>query len=172
MGVLASSYLASWSAGFVQIAADTDAFQALVKEVTSDLAKNHIIEDDAGEANMSREKRSVNGTELDLLFPWLVVSMGDSKRVERALNTWGWEGDAAMMLAIPFLDGDTATEALRRGRNAASDLAVGMQALVNSGPDRPPFATFDPATPYIAEQTGSKRNNVFVPIAITWRDIP
>ncbi len=172
MGVLASSYLASWSAGFVQIAADTQAFQSLVKEVTSDLAKNHIVEDDAGEANMNRAVRSVMGSELDLRFPWLVVSMGDSRRVERALNTWGWEGDASMMLAIPILDGDTATEAIRRARNAASDLAVGMQDLVNTDSDRPPYSTFDPQTPYIAEQTGSKRNNVFVPIAITWRDIP
>ncbi len=168
MSVSSDSYEAKVSAALVQMLADCATFWALVDVAPSSAsALSYIVEDDGGEQHLA-----VDGNAINIAGSWGVVRLGDTRRVDRAFQTWGYEGDFSVFLLIRAEDNDTPSEAMRRARNIAGQIAAEMQALVGASASRLPYATFDLGDVALTEETGALHDGYMAHIAGTWRDIP
>ncbi len=168
MTVDASSYESSVSAALVTMLADCATFWALVNVAPSSAsARSYIIEDDGGEQHLA-----VDGNAVNVAGSWGVVRLAETRRVDRAFQTWGYEGDASVFLLIRTEDNDTPSEAQRRARNTAGSICSEMQALVGASATRLAHATFNLGDVALTDETGSLHNGYMAHIAVSWRDIP
>lgn len=166
MPVTSTSYEAQVSAALVAMLAGSATFRALVGAADSTAARAFIVEDFGGE-----ELRAVDGSTINTAGSWATVRLLKTRRVERALYTFGHEGDALVAIHCAAVANDTPAEAMRRARNAQGTIAADMTALLGTV-GALLFALFDPDEVILTSATGAEAGVHFCPIAASWRDVP
>ena len=165
MTVTPTSPEALWSDAIVQLVADSTTFQTLTDTDDDTEAKAFILEDDGGE-----DAIAVDGTtELDTdAACWAVVRLGAMRRVERAIATFGWEGDATVAITVRTEEDDTPADCFRRARNVAGE----MMALVGTSATRPQYLVADVGEVFRTAPDSDLKGAMLVVLSITFRDIP
>jgi hypothetical protein len=172
MTVASSSYEAKVSEAIVALLTTSTNFQGMVGAANATLAKNFTIEDDGGDDQDADGKfMSTGGVAIDPALNWAMIRCAAARRVERAWLTWGWEGDATIMLVMHPIGGDTAPETIRRARNYQGLIRVEMENQIG-GATTFGYATFSPEEITVSDEIGANAGAILIPIKLTWRDIP
>lgn len=167
MTLESSSYEAKVSEALVQMLADSETFQDMVEAGSNSSAKSFIIEADGGE-----EALSVNDHAISMEGNFGVVGLGETERVDRAFQTWGYQGEANILLVFRAKNNDTPAEAMRRARNVTGKISDELQALVGASDSRFCYARFGIGEIMLADETGALKGAHLCHIPVFWRDIP
>jgi hypothetical protein len=170
MPLAPTSYDASVSAAAVTMLSVCASFQAWTGTANPTDAVGWIIEDDGGLGSLNYSANNTPLTPAD--GNWAAVRLGESKRVQRAFNTWGHAGDFDITLMEHITAGDKPAEVVRRARNNAGQIASDLQALFGSNAGYIVYGEVDCGKEVIQDPTGSLKDYVVTRLSITWRDIP
>jgi hypothetical protein len=172
MTVLAAAdYESLASAAVVAMLVHIAAFRTATNTATPALAKVNVAEDDAGPGSTN-----VLGSTLVRTGAWAVVRLGPTRRLQRAFNTWGREGDATVHLHIAAQTGDDAASIVRRGRNLQGAVASGIEAAFGTtladGTLALTAGWCELADVVVDDEAGSTAGYACAPLTIHWSDLP
>lgn len=169
MTVSPTSYDAKTSDAFVRMLSACTSVQTWLGAANAAAALTKILEDDSGDLVT---KYAGDGSSVDLAGNFLVVRLGETRRVDRAWLTWGTEGDATIVLAEVATAGDKAPESMRRARNNAGAIRVEFESKFSGQADYIPAGRITMSETVVCDESGGLNGRLLTILTVAWRDIP
>jgi hypothetical protein len=172
MPIAATSYEAQVSAAMLNMLAASATFQTLTGAASAAAARAFLIEDDGGQITQGK---ACDGTALNAGVTYFVVRTGPLRRVDRAFNTYGAEGEVGILGVLARIGNESDTDALRRARNAQGGIRADLEAMfgtIVNGAAALVAGRFDGPPPEITDTTGPLRGRIYLFLDLAWRDIP
>ena len=172
MTVAATSYEAQVSAAVLNMLAASTTFLAVTGAASAAAARSYLIEDDGGQITQGK---ACDGAALNTALPYFVVRTGPLRRVDRAFNTYGAEGEVGILGVLTRIGSESDTDALRRARNAQGSIRAEFEAMFGTtvnGAAALVAGRFDAPPPEITDTTGPLRGRIYLFLDLAWRDLP
>jgi hypothetical protein len=164
--ITATSYESQVSAALVSMLATAASFTA------GGGSRALIAEDDGGHI---RDPKNADGNSLVMSGIWAVVRVNKCRSFLRALNTYGHDGDAQILIVIPRNVSESVTDGMRRARNIGGGIRDDMNAMwgtVISSVPTPASGEINVTECVLADDTGPLAGKFFIHLEIAWSDIP
>jgi hypothetical protein len=164
------SYAANASAAAVTMLSTSSNFQAWSGAGSQSAALAFIIEDDSGEGAL--KYASNNEVIVVASQNWGTVRIGQCRRIQRAVQSWGWLFDIKIQLVEHITLSDKASEVFRRARNNAGLIQQDFQSLCGTASNYIVYAEANLGESVIQDPAGALAGCVLTTIDLNCRDIP